>query len=96
MSDVVTGIESAGEYMDRMILDTTVKDLSEKDMDFLLAMLPDHEYSKISDIINRLGVSASSASQYRLRLIKQGVIEEFGRGKVRFTLPLLREYIAKL
>jgi len=96
MPDVEKGIESAGEYMDRMILDTTVKDLSEKDMDFLLAMLPDHEYSNISDIINRLGVPASSASQYRLRLIKQGVIEEYGRGKVRFTLPLLREYIAKL
>jgi hypothetical protein len=58
-------------------------------------MLPDDKESKISDIIERLGCSANFAAQYRLRLIKQGVIEEYGRGKVQFAMPLLKEYLAK-
>jgi len=95
VADVDKGMESADEYMERMILDTTVKDLSDKDIAFLLAMLPDPDISRIGDIITRMGVSAAAAGQYRLRLIRQGVIEEFGRGKVRFALPLLREYMEK-
>jgi len=96
LSDVEKGMESAYEYMERMILDTTVKDLSDKDIAFLLAMTTDPEISRISDIIKRLNVSASAAGQYRLRLIRQGIIEEYGRGKVRFTMPLLREYLKKI
>ncbi|MDR3305585.1 MAG: ATP-binding protein [Clostridiales Family XIII bacterium] len=94
-NDAVSGIDSAGEYMDRMILDTTVKDLSEKDLLFLIAMLPDADESRMSSIANRMNVTAATASQYRLRLIRQGVIEEYGRGKVQFSMPLLREYLQK-
>jgi len=96
MKDVANGMESADEYMSRMILDTTVKDLSDRDVDFLRAMLPDADISRISDIANRMKVTSPTAGQYRLRLIRQGVIEEYGRGKVRFTMPLLREYLIKL
>jgi hypothetical protein len=78
-----------------MILDTTINELSEKDLEFLYAMLPDKAESKISDIIIRLSCTANYAAQYRLRLIKQGVIEEFGRGKVQFAMPLLKEYLIK-
>jgi predicted transcriptional regulator len=81
--------------MDRMILDTTVKDLSEKDLLFLVAMLPDAEESRMNNIANRMNVTATAASQYRLRLIRPGIIEEYGRGKVRFSMPLLREYLQK-
>ena len=95
LSDVETGMESAGEYMERMILDTAIKDLSDNDIAFLHAMITDPDISRIRDIIKRLNVSASVAGQYRLRLIRQGIIEEYGRGKVRFTMPLLREYLKK-
>ena len=94
-SDVEHGIKSSQEHMERMILDTTVKELSDRDLEFLTAMLPDRAESKISDIIKRLECTPGLASQYRLRLIRHGVIEEYGRGKVRFTLPLLRDYLAK-
>ena len=95
LSDVKNGMESADEHMERMILDTTIRELSDKDIAFLLAMTGDPDISRISDIIKRLNVSASIAGQYRLRLIRQGIIEEYGRGKVRFVMPLLREYLKK-
>jgi DNA replication protein DnaC len=95
LDDVMQGIESSEDNMERMILDTTVDELSDKDLEFLVAMLPDKNESKISDIIERLSCSANHAAQYRLRLIKQGIIEEYGRGKVQFAMPLLKEYLAK-
>ena len=95
ISDVTKGMESADEYMERMILDTTVKDLSDKDIAFLLAMLPDPDMSRMADLTARLNAPSSVVGQYRLRLIRQGVIEEYGRGKVRFAIPLLREYLEK-
>jgi len=95
LSDVLKGIECSDDYMEKMILETTIKDLSDRDIEFLNAMLPDSDESRISDIITRMNVTASAAGQYRLRLIRQGVIEEFGRGKVRFAMPLLKEYMLR-
>jgi len=95
LADVDRGIESSEEYMDRMILETTVRELSEKDVAFLLAMLPDEAASRMGDIAERMGISTNLSGQYRLRLIKQGVIEEYGRGKVQFAMPLLKNYLAK-
>jgi len=96
LSDVIYGIESSEEHMERMILDTTISELSEKDLEFLVAMLPDQAESKISDITKRLGCTTNLAGQYRLRLIKQGIIEEYGRGRVQFSMPLLKDYLAKV
>ena len=95
LADVVHGIESSQEHMERMILDTTVNELSEKDVEFLYAMLPDEASSKISDITERLGWTNNLSAQYRLRLIRQGIIEEYGRGKVQFAMPLLKDYLMK-
>ena len=95
IEDVESGIECSEEYMERMILDTTVRELSEKDLEFLLAMLPDSAESKMNDITERMGVTTSLAGQYRLRLIKQGVIEEYGRGRVQTTMPLIKECLKK-
>jgi hypothetical protein len=94
--DVSQGIESADEQMERMILETTVNELSDNDLSFLYAMLPDKAESKIKDIIKRLNCTAGHASQYRLRLIRYGAIEEYGRGKVQFAMPLMKEYLAKI
>ena len=93
--DVIYGIECSQEHMENMILSTTINELSENDLNFLIAMLPDKNESSISDIIARLGCNANHAGQYRLRLIKQGVIEEYGRGKVQFVMPLLKEFLKK-
>jgi len=65
------------------VLDATLGDLSQRDMDFLLAMLEDDEPSKTTEIASRMQVTASYAGQYKRRLVKLGVIMETGRGAVR-------------
>ena len=95
MDDVKAGSRSSKEAMDLMILETTVRELSDLDLVFLMAMAEDDTISRISDIAKRMGITSAKAGQYRLRLIKQGVIEPFGRGKVQFALPLLRDYLRR-
>jgi len=58
-------------------------------------MLDDKEYSKISDIAERMKVSPKYAGIYRKRLIEQGIIGSRGYGKVAYDLPKFREYINK-
>ncbi|MDR0520062.1 MAG: ATP-binding protein [Clostridiales Family XIII bacterium] len=94
-ADVSQAAVVAEEKMDQMIIDNTVKEISDGDMSFLLAMLPDEGESSIADIRQRLSISSASAAQYRLRLIKFGVIEPYGRGKVQFQMPLLKKYLLK-
>ena len=93
--DVMAGISDAEEDMESMILDSTINDISETDIKFLLAMLNDEEESRISDIASRMKVSVSYASHYRRRLVNQGVIAESGRGKVVFSMPMFKELLAK-
>jgi hypothetical protein len=93
--DVVAGIADAEDYMEQMVLDITVKDLSEKDRAFLEAMLQDDAPSRVSDIASRMEEKPNRVAQYRLRLIRQGVIEEYGRGYVQFSMPFMREYLRK-
>ena len=76
-----------------MILDITYRELSEKDIAFLAAMLDDNEYSTISDISSRMGVTSKYAGMYRKRLIEHGIISSSGYGKVAFDLPMFREYV---
>jgi len=92
-ADAEEGVKSAQADLERMILDQTYRDLSEKDIAFLNAMLEDNEYSRISDIATRMNVSAKYAGEYRRRLIEQGIIGERGYGKVAFEIPMIREYL---
>jgi len=40
-----------------------------------------------------MGVTSNYAGVYRLRLIRQGLIEPRGRGRLVFALPLLKEWL---
>ena len=93
--DIIAGISDAEQDMESMILDSTLNDLSDTDIRFLLAMLDDTEESRISDIALRMGVSLSYTGHYRRRLINQGVISELGRGKIVFSMPMFKELLAK-
>jgi len=95
LEDAKEGIILAGNDLERMIYDATYRDLSEKDIAFLMAMLDDKEYSNISDISRRMNVTSKYAGIYRKRLIEQGIISSAGYGKVAFCLPMFREYIKK-
>ena len=48
---------------------------------------------KISDIADRVGVSADYAQKYRKRLITAGVVENAARGYLKFSVPLLAQYL---
>ena len=41
----------------------------------------------------RLGKTTAYATQYKKRLMEQGVIGERGRGLLGFDMPLMREYV---
>ena len=92
-ADADEGVRFAQRDLERMILDQTYRDLSEKDVAFLSAMLDDGEFSRMSDIAVRMNVTAKYAGEYRRRLIEQGVIGERGHGKVAFEMPRFREYL---
>jgi len=96
LADADEGIRYALADMDNRIFAVTMRELSENDIRFLRAMLGDTTESKMADLIKRLGVSASYASQYRARLIEQGIIGSRGRGKVGFEMPQFREYLERV
>jgi len=93
LDDAEEGIILAQSDLNRMIFDITYRELSEKDIAFLEAMLGDKEYSNISDISSRMNVTPKYAGIYRRRLIEHGIINSCGYGKVAFDLPMFREYI---
>ena len=93
LADATMGIGMAQREMMERVLPSTYLELSKGDRKFLHAMLPDPDTSAMGDIAQRLGRSPSYASQYRRRLLEQGVIEECERGVVRFALPMMRAFL---
>lgn len=91
-----SGIAIAEREMKERVISATYRSLSDGDRLFLEAMLDDDGDSKIGDIAERLGKTTSYATQYKLRLMRQGVIGERGRGRVGFDLPLMREFLLEI
>jgi len=91
--DVDVGIFEAKQDMENMILDASLYELSDNDRRFLMAMLPDGEESRMSDITARMDTSASNASHYKRRLVNQGILAEAGRGKVVFSMPMMKDML---
>lgn len=89
---VPRAVRALGEKVHR----PAVADLSEKDRDFLRAMLPDVGSSKIRDVMARLDVDHGWVSRYRSRLLVAGMIRPDGRGRVAYALPYLRDFLAGL
>lgn len=92
--DAVKGASRAREDFISGVVRKTCQELSEGDMAFLEAMLPDGEGpSSMADIASRMGKSTNYARVYRTRLVEQGVVTPVGRGLVQFDMPLLREFL---
>lgn len=85
--DVQWGAQMAAEDMRDGVYRNTFNELSGKDIEFLDAMLEDEDVSEMRAIASRMNVTSNYASQYRLRLIDQGVIGPRGRGRVWFDIP---------
>lgn len=92
-ADVSQGANLARMEMRDRILETTYRELSDKDIEFLTAMLENPDDSRVSDIAKRMGVRSNYASQYKRRLLEDGVIGERGRGIVGFDIPAFRELL---
>jgi hypothetical protein len=90
---VTVAVERAVRRVGRLVHEPSLAGLSEVDRSFLVAMAADDGPSRIATIAERLQVSSTYASQYRLRLIAAELIEPAGRGMVTFTLPYLRDYL---
>lgn len=90
---VVAATAAARRRLGSLVIEPTLNDLSDVDRTVLLAMARDDGDSLVSDLQQRLDVESGYISMYRDRLIKAGVIEAAGRGRVRFSTPGLREYL---
>lgn len=88
-----SGIEAAQFEMRSNILETTYTELSDGDLAFVKAMLPDKDVSLTADIAHRMSKSTGYTAQYRRRLLEEGVIGERERGKVGFELPGWRDFV---
>ncbi len=93
VEDVRRGVALARSDMRTRVLASTFEELSDRDLDFLRAMLEDDVSSVAKDVGARTGMSSGNVSTYKKRLLEQGVIDEVGRGSFRFALPFMREYL---
>lgn len=92
---IMSAVDYAINDLQTQVLKNTVDELSNVEIKFLNAMCEDEEFSFINDISKRLDKSASYIGAYKKKLLEHGVIEEIGRGRIKFALPYLREYIKK-
>lgn len=84
---------SEGVAHDGEDLDAIYNELSDGDVGLLEAMLQDEDGSAPSSLAERLGRPNGQVHTYKKRLLEAGVIEEGLRGRLRFSLPGLREYL---
>lgn len=89
------GMCLAKEEMKSRVLLASYQELSPMDRRFLHAMAEDSVDSAVPDIARRLDRSNSYATQYKNRLIEQGVIGVGGNGRIHFELPLMREFLSE-
>lgn len=62
---------------------------------FTPSLLLDSGPSRVSEIAMRMGVASNYASQYKRRLLEDGVIEERGRILVSFNVPAFKEFLSE-
>lgn len=94
VTHVERGAELARRDFVNGIIKKTLQDLSDGDIAFLEAMLPDDGHpSLMNDVAERMGKTPNYARVYRTRLVEQGLISAPRRGFVEFEMPLLREYL---
>ena len=92
----VEGIRQAQIDFQNGVLDSTWRELSKGDRAFLIAMLPDSNYSTLHEIAKRMGKTSGYASTYKSRLLLSGVIEDQPGATFAYAIPSLRDYIEKM
>ena len=90
---VEAGIQQARTRLGSLVHAAALRELSDVDRTFLLAMAHDQGSSRTADIARRIGKDAQYTNVYRARLIAAGMITPAGYGRVQFAIPYLREYL---
>jgi type II secretory pathway predicted ATPase ExeA len=94
--DARLGVANAQKHIVSSVLELIWGDISEKDREFLAAVSRSDGPADMAHVAETLGVDSRYASQYRLRMIREGVIAPTARGYVDFVLPQFRGYIREL
>lgn len=93
LEDAQRGIRlAAGELRDG-VLAATYRELSNGDLRFSEAILPDEGPSTLADIAKRMGIQSNYASKYKRRLLESGVIGNVGQRRYSIDLPGFKEYV---
>ena len=90
---VELAVSSSKQTLAGDVLLPCLNPLSAEDKRFLEAMAADDAESKVSDIRERLHVSASHAQTYRKRLMNAGLIHSSSRGTLAFSIPYFAQYL---
>ena len=94
--DAERGIGLARAEMLERIVKPTYEALSAGDRSFLAAMMALDGPCPVSEVAAAMGKSHSYATQYKKRLLDQGVISQGADGRVTFELPLMRDYLVSM
>jgi hypothetical protein len=90
---VTAGIQQARTRLGSLVHAAALRELSDVDRTFLVAMAQDDGPSRIAEIARRLNKDPQYANVYRSRLIAAGMIIPAGYGQVDFAIPYLRDYL---
>lgn len=93
--DALQGIKLANSELETYVLDSTYRELSNMDVEFLKALIAVDKPANITEIAQHMGKPNSYASTYRERLLRRGIIGEPDRNKIDFELPGFKEFLKK-
>ena len=92
-NDVEAGVIEASAVLVDQIVRPVWNGLSPVDKSFLAAMSQDDASSYVADIAKRLGKDGNYINYYRGRLLRAGAVAVDGRGKLRFTHLVMRDWL---
>lgn len=85
-------VRSARE-LERAVLEPTLQELSQRELQYVQAMALDDGPSSTSDVAHRMGIGMTNGANIKKRLIAHGVVREIKMGVVDFLMPMMREYV---
>lgn len=90
-----SAVERAAVELGNLVIEPTLARCTPLERAFLQAMAVDPVESRLADLIDRLGRSPDTVSQYRRRLLDRYIIVSSGHGLVRFAIPGMREHLRR-
>lgn len=93
MGDVDAGVREAFDEYDEAVIGPALAGLSERAMLFLIEMAKAGGSASTGEIAEAINVPSTSLSSARRTLLSRQIIESPARGRVRFSIPRLKEYL---